>query len=167
MQSINNNAPVKCSRSITINADAKKVWKVLTDINNWPAWQKDITLSEMTEDLKSGNTFTWKSGGIRIRSKLHTVVHQKQFGWTGKTMGIFAIHNWSLFHKDGKTTVYAEESMEGFLAGLFRKSLNQNLEAGMQKWLDHLKQKCESYGEGNIHQLSGPSKFKSMVQIKT
>jgi hypothetical protein len=60
-------------------------------------------------------------------------------------MGIFAIHNWSLFHKDGKTMVIVEESMEGFLAKVFRKSLTQNLETGMQKWLDFLKQKCESY----------------------
>jgi uncharacterized protein YndB with AHSA1/START domain len=145
MKSMNNNAPVTCTRSITINADAEKVWKVLTDINNWPNWQKDISMSKIKGELQPGTTFAWKSGGVKIQSKLHTVISNEKFGWTGKTMGIFAIHNWSLFHKDGKTMVIVEESMEGFLAKVFRKSLTQNLETGMQKWLDFLKQKCESY----------------------
>jgi uncharacterized membrane protein len=144
MKNINNNAPVKCSKSITIKADLETVWKVLTDIDNWPVWHKDIITSKINGDLKSGTTFTWKSGGAKIQSELHTVHHVEKFGWTGKTMGIFAIHNWSLISKDGIITVFVEESMEGFLAGLFRKSFSKNLETGMQKWLEFLKQECES-----------------------
>jgi hypothetical protein len=35
MKSINNNAPVKCSKTITINASSEKVWAVMTNINDW------------------------------------------------------------------------------------------------------------------------------------
>jgi hypothetical protein len=139
MQGINNNAPVKCSKSITINADAEKVWKVLTGINNWPIWQKDISMSKINGELRPETTFVWKSGGVRILSTLHTVVPHKQFGWTGKTMGIYAIHNWNLTYIDGKTTVHVQESMDGILARVFRNSLGKNLEVGMQKWLEFLK----------------------------
>lgn len=149
MRSINNDAPVKCSKIITINADSKKVWTVLTDIDNWAGWQTNISSPKLNGELKAGTTFDWKTGGAKIHSTLHTVEPYTQFGWTGKSFGMFAIHNWTLNETNGKTTVEVDESMEGFLAGLFKKSFNKNLEAGMLKWLDLLKQECEKQDETN------------------
>ncbi len=143
MKSINHNAPVKCSKTITINADSKKVWSVLTNIDNWATWQTDISKPKLNGELKPETTFKWKTGGAKIHSTLHTVNPNNQFGWTGKTFGMFAIHNWALTEDNGKTTVEVNESMQGFLAWLFKKSFNKNLEKGMQKWLDLLKQECE------------------------
>jgi uncharacterized protein YndB with AHSA1/START domain len=143
MRSIKNNAPVKCSKTITINADSKTVWTVLTNIDNWPAWQADISKSKMNGELKTETTFDWKTGGAKIHSILHTVEPYSEFGWTGRTFGIFAIHNWTITKQDGKTTVQVDESMEGFLAGLFKKSFNKSLENGMQKWLEFLKHESE------------------------
>jgi len=143
MRSINYNAPVKCSKKITINANSKTVWAILTNIDNWATWQTDISKPKLNGMLKPETTFVWKSGGAKIHSILHTVKAHSQFGWTGKSFGMFAIHNWSLTDVDGKTTVEVDESMEGFLAGLFKKSFNKNLEKGVQKWLDLLKQECE------------------------
>jgi uncharacterized protein YndB with AHSA1/START domain len=144
MRSINNNAPVMCNKTITIEAERKKVWNVLTNINNWENWQTDITKSKLNGELKPKTTFDWKTGGIKIHSTLHTIEPYSQFGWTGKTFGIFAIHNWTLIEEDGKTTVEVEESMEGMLADLFKKSFNKNLDHGMQNWLNLLKQECEN-----------------------
>ncbi len=144
MKSINNNAPVKCSKTITINARSKRVWEVLTNINNWANWQTDISIPKLQGELKQGTTFVWKTGGVKINSTLHTVNPYKQFGWTGKTFGMFAIHNWALTENDGKTIVTVEESMEGFFAILLKKPFNKNLEKGMQRWLALLKTACES-----------------------
>lgn len=143
MKSINTNAPVKCSKTITIHAGSEKVWTVMTTINNWANWQTDISKSKLNGELTTETTFDWKTGGAKIHSKLHTVEPYKNFGWTGKTFGMFAIHNWTLAEANGKTTVSVNESMEGFLATLFKKSFNTNLEKGMQNWLDLLKQECE------------------------
>jgi uncharacterized protein YndB with AHSA1/START domain len=143
MRSINNNAPVKCSRKITIDADNKIVWSVLTNIDNWAAWQTDISKPKLNGDLKPETTFDWKTGGVKIHSTLHTVKPHSQLGWTGKSFGMFAIHNWTLTDLGGRTMVEVDESMEGFFAGLFRKSFNKGLEKGMQKWLDFLKHECE------------------------
>jgi len=74
---------------------------------------------------------------------LHTINPEKEFGWTGKTFGMFAIHNWTLTELNGQTIVKVDESMEGFLARLFKKSFNRNLKKGMVKWLDLLKRQCE------------------------
>lgn len=143
MKSINNNAPVKCSKTIIINANSEKVWAVITNINNWAAWQTDISSPRLNGALGTNTTFDWKTGGAKIHSTLHTVEAFKHFGWTGKTMGMFAIHNWTLTEVNGQTTVQVDESMEGFLTKLFKKTFNKNLEKGMQHWLDLLKQECE------------------------
>ncbi len=143
MKIINNNAPVKCSKTITIKASSEKVWAVMTNINNWANWQIDISKPKLNGELKPNTTFDWKSGGAKIHSTLHTVEPFKNFGWTGRTFGMFAIHNWNLTETNGQTKVSVDESMEGFFAKLFKKSFNNNLEKGMQNWLDLLKQECE------------------------
>jgi Polyketide cyclase / dehydrase and lipid transport len=143
MKSINHNAPVKCSKSIIINASSVTVWTVMTNINNWSAWQTDITKPTLNGELKTGSTFDWKTGGATIHSTLHTVEPFNNFGWTGKTLGMFAIHNWNISEVSGQTKVSVDESMDGFLAKLFRKTFNNNLQKGMQRWLEFLKKECE------------------------
>jgi uncharacterized protein YndB with AHSA1/START domain len=144
MRSINSNAPVKCSKSILIHTEPQKVWSVLTNINQWSAWQTDISSPQQHGDLREGTTFDWKTGGVWIHSTLHTVEPYQFFGWTGKTLGVFAVHNWILSEKNGSTFVEVQESMEGFLTHLFRRNFQKNLENGMQKWLDLLKKASES-----------------------
>jgi hypothetical protein len=143
MKSINNNAPVKCSKSIIIEASSVKVWTIMTDINNWSTWQTDITKPRLNGELRPGSTFDWKTGGAKIHSTLHTVEPFRHFGWTGKTFGMLAIHNWTLTEISEQAKVSVDESMEGFFANLFKKTFNKNLEKGMQTWLNLLKKECE------------------------
>lgn len=143
MKNINSNAPVKCSKSIIINADSAKVWSILTHIDNWATWQTDITRPKLNGKLQPDTTFDWKTGGAEIHSTLHTVIQHRYFGWTGKTFGIYAIHNWKLTETNGQTQVSVEESMEGFFARLLKKTFNKNLEKGMQNWLYLLKLESE------------------------
>jgi uncharacterized protein YndB with AHSA1/START domain len=144
MRNINNSAPAKCTKTITIHASSEKVWAVLTNINNWSSWQTQISQPKLNGELLPDTTFDWKTGGATIHSTLHTVEPCRKFGWTGKSFGIFAIHNWILTEKNGSTEVVVEESMEGFFAGLFKKQFNKILEKGMQAWLDLLKKVCEN-----------------------
>lgn len=141
---VDSTAPVMCSKTITIQADPEKVWKVLTEINEWSSWQKDIPFASVEGDIASGSTFKWKTGGAKITSKLHTVKPGSAFGWTGNTMGLYAIHNWQLQEVNGATVVTVAESMDGLLARLFRKSFHKSLEQGMDRWLTMLKEKVES-----------------------
>jgi uncharacterized protein YndB with AHSA1/START domain len=143
MRSINNNAPVTCNKTITINADSKKVWAVLTNIDNWTSWQTAMSKSKLNGELKPEASFDWTMDGAKIHSTLHTTNPYSKVGWTGKSYGMFAIHNWTLTQANNKTTVEVNESIEGFLARLFKKLFNKNLDKGLQKWLDLLKQECE------------------------
>ena len=143
MKGINNNAPVKCSKSIVIAAPSTKVWAVLTNINNWANWQTEISKPKLNGELQPNTTFDWKTGGVKIHSTLHTVEPFSQFGWTGKTFGMLAIHNWKLTDVKGETSVLVDESLEGLLASLFKKSFLNKLEKSMQVWLNLLKKECE------------------------
>jgi len=143
MKSINDKAPVKCSKTILINATPTKVWAVLTNIDNWANWQTEISHAKLNGQLKANTTFDWKTGGAKLHSALHTVEPFMYFGWTGKFFGMVAIHNWTLTEIRGETQVAVDESIEGFLAILFKKRFNNNLEKGMQNWLGFLKIECE------------------------
>ena len=143
MIQINLQAPVTCRKSIQIEANSQKVWSVLTNINEWSNWQTDIHKPTLNGKLQCDTEFDWKTGGVKIHSTLHIVEPFKNFGWTGKTFGMYAIHNWILTDVNRMTEVVVEESIEGFLAILFKKSFNKKLEKGMQKWLDLLKIECE------------------------
>lgn len=143
MKHINAVAPVKCSRGILIDASPTNVWAIMTDIDNWTKWQSDISHPRLNGQLTPNTTFDWKMGGVKIHSTLHTVEPFTKFGWTGKTWGISAIHNWTLTDLNGQTQVSVHESMEGFLAWLLKRPFNKTLAKGMENWLVLLKAACE------------------------
>lgn len=143
MKEINRSAPAICSGTIAIQAPAEVVWNLITGINDWSKWQTDISRARLQGAIAVGTIFTWTTGGVGITSTIHTVEVYKAFGWTGKTFGAKAIHNWTISHDGSITTVTVEESMEGFLVSLFRKSFNQNLAKGMDRWLALLKEQAE------------------------
>lgn len=141
---VNENAPVKSQKEIFIDADIETVWKVLTQIENWSVWQSDIQQSVLHDTFGKEARFTWKSGGVKIRSKIHTLQPYLSLGWSGKTMGILAIHNWHISNQNGKVKVQVSESMEGLMARILKKSLHSTLKEGMQTWLVLLKKECET-----------------------
>jgi uncharacterized protein YndB with AHSA1/START domain len=140
---INEKAPVRQSKQIQIQAQPEQVWKVLTNIGNWTAWNQKITRASLDEPLQAGSIFRWKVNGAAITSTLHTVIPNEVLGWTGVTFGGSAIHNWYLEKNASGTLVRVEESMEGWLIGLFRKKMNADLEKDMIYWLESLKSESE------------------------
>lgn len=163
MKNINNEAPVIYKNSITINAGIETVWSVLTDIDNWPSWQSDIKKSKLKGVLKPQSTFVWNSAGIKINSTLQKVETNKQLGWTGNSLGIYAVHNWFLSENENNTIVRVDESMEGFLAKLMKKSLNKKLETSLELWLILLKRECEKSISGETLTENG---YKATVNSK-
>lgn len=140
---INQEAPVVQSEEIIINAKPEKVWKVLTDIEKWFSWNSNIKNPTLNEEPKVGASFTWKTNGSKIKSKIHTYDQNKSLGWKGKTFGAKAIHNWYLEPTNNGTKVIVEESMEGWIIALMKKKMNSTLEKDITFWLEQLKIECE------------------------
>ncbi len=138
---IDENAPVKASLEIAINASPEKVWGLLTDVKNWPGWQRDISKADISGPLQSGTTFSW-TAGTNIRSRIALVQPLEQFAWTGTAYKAKAIHVWKLQSLPGdRTLVKTNESMEGFLLTLFYSS--SKLKESDQRWLNYLKAAAE------------------------
>jgi uncharacterized protein YndB with AHSA1/START domain len=138
---IQENAPVRASLEIAIDAPPERVWALLTEINNWPKWQQDITKAEISGPLQSGTGFSWTSGA-HIRSRIALVQPLEAFAWTGTAYGAKAIHVWKLQRlPGGKTLVKTDESMDGFLLTLFFSS--KKLEETDRRWLNYLKAAAE------------------------
>ncbi|MDX9772621.1 MAG: SRPBCC family protein [Bacteroidales bacterium] len=125
---------------IIINSPVENVFKILSDINNWPAWQSAVTKAKIDGPIEPGVTFKWKAGGLKINSELHTVNPYSEIGWTGRIWWIKAVHNWSLSNDANGTKVIVEESLKGFGSSIMQKSLIE----GMRKNLLELKNKAEN-----------------------
>lgn len=141
--SVNPNAPVTAQNELLIDATPSRIWEVLSEINQWPSWQSEVTEAQIHGLLAVGMEFSWRAGGISFVSKIHTTESPVYLGWTGKTIGAYAIHNWTLEEQNGKTLVKVEESLEGILPAWLTGFFLKNLEKGMLKNLEELKEEAE------------------------
>jgi uncharacterized protein YndB with AHSA1/START domain len=139
---IQDNAPVKASSEITIQAPPEAVWKILTGIDEWPQWQSTVPSAHLDGALQPGTTFAWKSGSAEIQSRLALVRRNEQIAWTGTAYKAHAIHIWSLQPlPNGGTLVKTKESMDGFMLTLFYSS--KDLAKSQDVWLQALKHRAE------------------------
>ena len=80
---INQEAPVAQKNEIEIKATLEKVWHILTNIESWDKWNERIKKPILNDNLEVGNTFTWKTNGSKIKSKIHSLTPNKILGWQG------------------------------------------------------------------------------------
>lgn len=127
--------PVRGSAEIDISAPINKVWALQTDLARWKEWNADIEEMNVKGPLEAGTEFTWKAGGITINSRITEVIEHRRIVWTGKTMGIDAVHKWEFSSGGEVTHVSTEEEFSGFLPwllpGTMRKTILNALQHGV------------------------------------
>ncbi len=140
---IEENAPIQDTAEILISASPEKVWKLLTNVHNWPQWQKDISSTDAPNQIQEGTNFTWVTGGSAIHSHIALLEPETRFAWTGTVATAHAIHVWQLcVMPDGKTLITTRESMNGFMLTLLYSS--STLKQSHRHWLDALRTAAES-----------------------
>ena len=140
---INPQAPVVGKSEIEIAAPPEAVWDVLTAFERWPSWNRDVKSMSMEGPVSPGTVFRWKAGPGTITSTIQQVEPPRQIAWTGRTLGIDAIHFWYLEPRDGATLVRTEESYEGLVARILRGSLQKTLDRALADGLRALKSEIE------------------------
>ena len=140
---INESAPVVGRSEIEIAAPPDAVWEVLTAFEGWPSWLRDVKSMSIEGPVAPGTVFRWKAGPATITSKLERVEPPQLISWTGRTLGIKAIHFWHFEARDGGTFVRTEESYEGLVARLLRRSLQKTLDRALDDGLQDLKAEVE------------------------
>jgi uncharacterized protein YndB with AHSA1/START domain len=140
---IDQNAPLAARREIFINMPPEKVWAVLADIAHWPEWQTDIASVKLEGEVRPGTVFRWKASGLNITSTLRDVEAPRRIGWTGDSLGMKAIHNWTFEAQESGTRAITEESLSGWLARLLKLFDAHFLEKSLEKSLIILKNRAE------------------------
>jgi uncharacterized protein YndB with AHSA1/START domain len=136
-------APVYSRDEVLVGAPPETVWSVISDIAGWPRWNPDVRDARIDGEFATGTSFEWKAGPGTIRSTLKEVDRPRLVGWTGKTMGIPAIHIYRLEEAGDQTRVVLEESWDGVLSRLFRKYFQTTLDKAVTGGLRALKSEAE------------------------
>ena len=139
---IQEDAPVKAAAEIAIAAPAHKIMGLLTNISDWPQWQRDISKATVHGSTAIGSRFVWSTGGMDIHSTIQLVDPERSICWTARMLHIYAIHcwTWSVL-PDDKVLVKTRESMDGWLISRIYSS--PELLQSAQRWLAQLKQAAE------------------------
>jgi len=131
----NERAPVVGHADVFINAPITTVWRILSDIEHWPDWNKSVSRMNLDGPVRVGTSFRWVGGSSRIASCVEEVEPPHRIAWSGRTMGIRAIHVYELDEDKRLTRVHTVESFEGWPARLMRgrlqKMLDEDLKAGL------------------------------------
>ena len=140
---VNDKAPAVSSAEIEVAAEPELVWDVLTTIDDWPSWNPDVTSASLEGELTEGSRFRWKAGRATITSTLQRVERPRLIAWTGKTLGLSAIHVYRLEAHGAGTLVSTAESWEGPVARVFRKRMRETLSKAVEAGLGYLKAEAE------------------------
>ncbi|WP_443147046.1 SRPBCC family protein [Paenibacillus sp. HWE-109] len=80
---VDRKAQVIVHLSIEIEATKETVWRIQTDIEQWPTWQKDISHVQLSGLIAVGNVFHWETHGLNIASTIHEVIPMRRIVWGG------------------------------------------------------------------------------------
>jgi uncharacterized membrane protein len=140
---IDRSAALTTHKEIEIDAPPETVWAVQTGIEFWPEWQDDVSSVEVGGELAVGTSFKWKANGASIRSTVQELEPGRSIGWTGKSLGMQAIHVWRFEPSGSGTRVVTEESLSGWFATLLRLFDRAFLDKSLAGALRALKDEAE------------------------
>lgn len=140
---VDDQAPVRARAEGLIRAPRDLVWNVQAGLEGWPDWNPDVAEMRVLGSIEAGTRFKWKAGGLKIASELREVDPPRAIGWTGRTLGIRAVHVWRFSEVDGGTRVTTEESFAGLLPRLLRGPTRRMLASSLEKGIEALRVECE------------------------
>jgi len=140
-------APVIERGSVRIAAGPTIVWNLISDIEGWPRWNPDVSAATLEGPLHPGSTFRWKAGPGTITSTLLEVDAPRRIAWRGQTMGIRAVHVWAITEDGEGTVLETEESWEGLVASVFRRSMGRSLRKAIERGLEAVRVAAETHHE--------------------
>jgi len=140
---IDSDAPIRIRREIDVNAPLETVWRLHTDVNNWPAWQTEITEAQMDGAFQPGNSFTWTSYGFTVVSTIYASTERARTLWGGPAAGITGVHEWIFSETPAGAHVTTQESWAGQPVEADITSMRTILDTSLATWLKNLKAAAE------------------------
>ncbi|MEU2379067.1 SRPBCC family protein [Streptomyces misionensis] len=139
-------APVITRDNILIHAPLQTIWKIQTDVENWPTWQPNVetVVKDTPGRLRPGSVFRWSTEGLNITSTVKQVDYGKRLAWGGPAQGITAVHVWTFTPTSGGVLVHTEESWTGDPVNANQAALQAALDNSLHNWINNLKHQAES-----------------------
>ena len=137
-------APVIAVHEIDIEAPIDTVWRLHTDVNEWPTWQTDITAAHIDGTLQPGVSFDWTSYGFSVTSTVYDLAERSRVLWGGTSDGITGVHDWVFSETPGGVHVRRPSPSPAIPSRLTPPGMQTVLDASLVAWLGHLKAAAES-----------------------
>jgi Polyketide cyclase / dehydrase and lipid transport len=134
---------VRCS--ITMHCSAQRVFEVWQDVSNWHAWDPDTKQAELAGPFavgSSGRLVPAKGQGVTM--VVTQVTPGQSFTVQAKVLGTRMIFPHTVMPLlDGVQVTHAVR-FEGWLAGVFMRTVGRQVEKGLPVTLARLKARCEA-----------------------
>ncbi|WP_214325751.1 SRPBCC family protein [Nonomuraea sediminis] len=146
---------------ILIKAPLSTIWKLHTDVEGWPSWQKPVTSMKRLDPgpLRKGSRFRWTTPApatpatpattLVITSTVQQIKHNRCIRWTGPAIGKGlridrGVHVWNFIKVKGGVLVRTEESWTGDQIEADPATSIKYLAPGLDAWLAALKTAAEA-----------------------
>jgi uncharacterized protein YndB with AHSA1/START domain len=139
-------APVITRDDIIIRSSPRTVWRLQTDVDNWPSWQPGVSSAhiETPGRLRVGSEFRWLVEGLDVTSTVKQVEPERRIVWGGPGSGITAVHVWTFTPRRDGVHVHTEESWSGAPVEADVAGAQAALDASLDAWLHNLKNAAEA-----------------------
>ncbi|MFI5617692.1 SRPBCC family protein [Streptomyces sp. NPDC051567] len=155
-------ALVRHRTGIVIDAPLRTVWKLQTDVENWPSWQTPVETVERLGHgpFRKGSAFRWTvpvppnpatpATSLEITSTVRQIERGACIRWTGPAIGeglrIDGVHVWNFTEvKGGGVLVSTEETHTGPQVEADVPLATGILREGLEAWLRDLKSAAEAH----------------------
>jgi hypothetical protein len=139
-------APVITRDDIVIRSSLRTVWRLQTDVDNWPSWQPGVSSAhiETPGRLRVGSEFRWLVEGLDVTSTVLQIEPERRIVWGGPGSGIAAVHVWTFTPRRDGVHVHTEESWSGAPVEADVPGAQAALDASLDAWLHNLKNAAEA-----------------------
>jgi len=119
--------------------DGQDIWRLWTDVNNWPKWDPDIIFCEMMGDFEKGNHFFLKpKGGPKVKIQLIEVIPGKSFADCTRFPGAKMYGRHDIEETAEGLTLKTTMTIKGPLSFIWRKIVAENIVKNMPQQLEGL-----------------------------
>src|SRR4051812_5484490 len=101
MTRIDDTAPITATKTIEIDAPPEAAYDVIARVEDWPRWNPEVKVVEIDGEFAEGATFRWRAGGTRLVSEVQEAERGRVAAWTGRTMGVKAVHVYRFERRGG------------------------------------------------------------------
>ncbi len=132
--------------AIHIRARQEEIWKILTDVSGWAAW--NTTLEKVDGKIGLGETVTVHaklSPGRAFPVKVSSLDVPRSMEWTGgMPLGLFrGVRTFRLTPRDGGVEFSMTEEFTGPMAAIITRSI-PNMQPAFEEFAACLKRRAES-----------------------